>query len=199
MNGIDKITARITSDAEAEAARITGEAAENAAEISLKWDDTAREEYASVIRERNSARAAETARTIAAAETDIRKSVLSLKQQSVSDAFDRALELIAALPEDKYIDFLARSAAGASVSGHEELIFNDRDRNTVAQRAADAANAILSGRGLPGNLTVSTVSRKITGGVIVRDGDIETNCSVETAAAALRDELASQLAGTMFE
>lgn len=198
MNGIQNITARITSDAEAEAKRIAGEAAAKAAEISLKWDDRAREEYASVISARNAERSAAAARSVAAAETEIRKSVLALKQQSVSDAFDRAAELIGQLPKPEYTAFLARSAAAAASSGREVLIFNERDRGTVAQDAADEANRLLAARGLPGELTVSDETRAISGGVIVRAGDIETNCSVETAAASLRSELASLIAGTMF-
>ncbi len=198
MNGIQNITARITSDAEAEAKRIAADAAEQAAEISLKWDDKAREEYASVISARNAERSAAAARSVAAAETEIRKSVLALKQQGVSDAFDRAMELIGQLPEPEYTAFLARSAAAAASTGREVLIFNERDRGSVAQKAADEANRLLAERGLPGALTVSDETRAISGGVIVRAGDIETNCSVETAAASLRSELASLIAGTMF-
>lgn len=198
MNGIEKITARIAADAEAEAARITAEAAAEAAEIAIKWDDAARARYAEVISARNAERQAAASRAVAAAETEVRKGVLALKQESVSDAFRRALELIGELPEDKYVDFLARSAAKAAVTGREELVFNERDRSSVAAKAVEAANALLKERGLPGELTVSSDTRPVTGGLIVRSGDIETNCSVETAAASLRDELASQLAGTMF-
>lgn len=198
MNGIEKITARIAADAEAEAAKIAAEASAEAAEISIRWNDAARARYAEVISARNAERRAASSRAVAAAETDIRKSVLALKQESVSDAFKRALELIEELPEDKYVDFLARSAAKAAVTGGEELVFNERDKASVAAKACDAANALLKERGLPGGLTVSGATRAIAGGLIVRSGDIETNCSVETAPAALRDELASQLAGTMF-
>jgi V/A-type H+-transporting ATPase subunit E len=198
MNGIEKITARIASDAEAEASRISSEAASQAAEIALKWDDTARAKYAEVVSARNAERRAKASRAVAAAETEIRKSVLALKQESVSDAFRRALELIGELPEDKYVDFLARSAAKAAVTGGEELVFSAADRDRFGAKAVAAANALLAERGLPGELKLSSETRAMAGGVIVRSGDIETNCSVETAAASLRDELASQLAGTMF-
>ncbi len=198
MNGIEKITARIASDAEAEASRIAAEAASQAAEISLKWDETARARYAEVISARNAERRAKASRAVAAAETEIRKSVLALKQESVSAAFSRALELIAGLPEPEYVDFLARSAAKAAVTGSEEVVFSARDRDSVGAKAVEAANALLAARGLPGELKLSPAAREMAGGVVVRSGDIETNCSVETAAASLRDELASQLAGTMF-
>ena len=98
MNGIEKITARIASDAEAEASRIAAEAASQAAEISLKWDETARAKYAEVISARNAERRAKASRAVAAAETEIRKSVLALKQEMVADSFDPAVATLVKLP-----------------------------------------------------------------------------------------------------
>ena len=83
-------------------------------------------------------------------------------KESVSDAFKRALELIEELPEDKYVDFLARSAAKAAVTGGEELVFNERDKASVAAKACQAANALLKERGLPGGLTVSGATRALS-------------------------------------
>ena len=198
MKGTEKIIAHIQADADAQADAILAQAEHQCAGIRQKYEDKAREVYAEKIRAGVKANQDRLESMERLAKMEGRKAVLALKQESVSDAFRRALELIAELPEDKYVDFLARSAAKAAVTGREELVFNERDRASVAAKACDAANALLKERGLPGGLTVSSDTRPVTGGLIVRSGDIETNCSVETAAAALRDELASQLAGTMF-
>jgi len=57
----------------------------------------------------------------------------------------------------------------------------------------------LEKRGLYGKLTVSEETRDIQGGVIVKQGDIEANCSVETLTELCRSELASQVADLMFQ
>ena len=102
------------------------------------------------------------------------------------------------LPEDEYVDFLANQAAKAAVYGQEELVFNEQDRARVGKKVAKAANALLAERGLPGQLTVSELTRDICGGVLVKMGDIEANCSVEAIAGTLRSEMASEVAGALF-
>ena len=63
---------------------------------------------------------------------------------------------------------------------------------------AAAANDLLAKKGLPGKLTVSADTRPISGGVIVRQGNIEVNCAVETLVQLRRSELASQVAEILF-
>jgi V/A-type H+-transporting ATPase subunit E len=51
---------------------------------------------------------------------------------------------------------------------------------------------------MPTGLTVSEQTRDIRGGLLVKQGDIETNCAVETIASGFRSEMASQVAAAMF-
>ena len=65
-------------------------------------------------------------------------------------------------------------------------------------KVAKAANAALERRGIRGGLSVSADTRAISGGVIVRQGNIEVNCAVETLVQLRRSELASQVAEILF-
>ena len=56
----------------------------------------------------------------------------------------------------------------------------------------------LAEKGIKGALTVSGETREISGGVIVRQGNIEVNCAVETLVQLRRSELASQVAEILF-
>ena len=62
-----------------------------------------------------------------------------------------------------------------------------------------AANALLAERGLPGRLRLSKEPAAIQGGLFLRDGDIQINCSVEQLMEQYRGRLAAQVAEVLFE
>ena len=133
------------------------------------------------------------------ARLEAKKSILGMKQETVSRAFDLARERIAELPERDYIAFLAREAAEAAITGQEEVIFCERDRKSVGAKAVKAANELLSARGVPGTLTLSDDTREMSGGLMLKQGDIEVNCTVDTLLDLSRGELAAQVAQVLFE
>ena len=123
-----------------------------------------------------------------------RKAILALKQDMVSESFDRAVGQLVNLPEDQYAALLARLAAQASVTGDEQIVLNARDRAAVGEKVAAAANERLGG----GKLTLSDETGDFKGGLILRRGSIEANCTAELLVDLCREEMASQLAGVLF-
>ena len=77
-------------------------------------------------------------------------------------------------------------------------VSSSRIRALLTAGDVEAANALLAQRGVKGSLTVSSDTRAISGGVIVRQGNIEVNCAVETLVQLRRSELASQVAEILF-
>ena len=198
MNGIEKITARIESEARAEAEVILAEAAEAAEEIRADYNARAQERYWEIVRSGVKNVEQHVKSLGSTAQVESRKAILAMKQEQVTLAFDKAQEMILEFPEDKYVEFLAQLADGAARSGSEELIFNEKDKEKGKEVAA-AANALLKGRGISGKLKVSKLTRPILGGLIVKDGDIEVNCSIEGLAEFYRGKLSTQVAETMFD
>lgn len=199
MNGIEKITARIAADADAENAQLRKASAVRCAEIRAEYDKRAQEEYDRLLREGqddNEQRASRIGRT---ARLEAKKSLLALKQELVSRAFELALQKIAGLPEQDYVGFLARQAGAAAVTGQEEIVLNAPDRARLGGKVARAANEAVSKRGLPPQLTLSELTRPIAGGLVLKQGDIEVNCAVDTLLELSRGELAAQVAEVLFE
>ena len=89
---------------------------------------------------------------------------------------------------------LAKLAAEASVTGEEEIVLNARDRAAVGQKVVDAANAKLSG----GKLTLSADTGDFKGGLILRRGSIEANCTAELLVELRREDMAAELAKVLF-
>lgn len=198
MNGIEKISDRLVADAEAEIAALNAETKAKCDEITAEFQKKAQEEYQSRMAEGVKAAETRLQRLGSAAEMEAKKSILAFKQEMVAKAFADASEKLANLPQEQYVQFLAAQAAAAASTGAEELIFNARDKAAVGEAVAKAANALLAQKGVKGALKVSDETRAISGGVIVRQGNIEVNCAVETLVQLRRSELASQVAEILF-
>ena len=188
MNGIEKISARILADAETEAAAIRAQAEEKAAQIRTDYDRRIESEQQRL-----------TAEAQAEAEKQLaRDQLLETKQSLVDAAFRQAEQQLLSLPEAEYIKLCAQLAAQASATGYEALIFCEADRKRVGQAVTEQANALLQKAGKPAELTLSAETRPMCGGVVLKDGLIETNCSIGTMVSSLRPALSGQVAACLF-
>lgn len=199
MKGTEKIIAHIRADGDAEAKKIIDAASKQAEEKRAESFKAALSEYEKLMQAGNGECEDILSGSRRIAEMEAKKSVLSVKQEMISAAFDAAREEIVNMPRDKYTQFLARMAAEAAASGMEEIVLNARDKAEVGKSVCKAANELLSAKGTPGKLTVSEDTADISGGVIVRFGGIETNCSIDALIRQRRSGLSTEVAAAMFE
>lgn len=199
MKGTEKIIAHIRADGDAEAKRIIDAASKQAEEKRAESFKAALSEYEKLMQAGNAECEDILSGSRRIAEMEAKKSVLSVKQEMISAAFDAAREEIVNMPRDKYTQFLARMAAEAAASGMEEIVLNARDKAEVGKAVCKAANELLSAKGTPGKLTVSEDTADISGGVIVRFGGIETNCSIDALIRQRRSGLSTEVAAALFE
>ena len=194
MKGTEKIIAHIQADAEAQADAILAQAEQNCASIRAAWEQKAKDAYAEKIRVGVKANQDRLDSMERLAKMEGRKAILGVKQDLVAESFDRAAEQLVNLPEEQYVALLAKLAAEASVTGEEEIVLNARDRAAVGQKVVDAANAKLSG----GKLTLSADTGDFKGGLILRRGSIEANCTAELLVELRREDMAAELAKVLF-
>lgn len=199
MKGIEKLVARILADAENECAAVKKESDERCAAIKADAEKKAQDEYWRLVREGVKDTEQRVQRMDRTARLEARKSVLNMKQETVSRAFELAKDKIAELPERDYVAFLAREAADAAVTGQEEVILCKRDRENVGAKAVKAANELLAAKGMTALLTLSDTTREMAGGLVLKQGDIEVNCTVDTLLELIRGELAARVAEVLFE
>ena len=194
MKGTEKIIAHIQADADAQAAEILARAGARCAEIRETYEQKAKEAYAETIRagvKENQDRLDSMERL---ANMEGRKAILALKQDMVARSFERAVEKLVALPEAEYVALLSKLAVGASVSGDEEIVLNARDKKAVGDKLIKAANAKLGG----GHLSLAGDTGSFRGGLILRRGNIEVNCTAELLVDLCREDMAAELAGVLF-
>ena len=194
MKGTEKIIAHIQADANAQADAILAQAETKCAEIRKGYEQKAKEAYAERIRAGVKANQDRLDSMDRLAKMEGRKAVLAVKQDMVAESFDLACERLVNLPEAQYVAFLAKLAAKASVTGDEEIVLNARDRKAIGEKLVKAANDKLGG----GKLRLSSETGDFKGGLILRRGSIEANCTAELLVDLCRDEMAAELAGVLF-
>ncbi|MBQ5428087.1 MAG: V-type ATP synthase subunit E [Oscillospiraceae bacterium] len=193
MKGTEKIIAHIEADAQAQADAVLGEARQRCEAIKARFDDKAARLYSDRIREGVKACQDQEDSALRISRMEARKSVLSVKQEMVEKSFDLAVQQIVALPDEKYTAFLANLVKKAGPAGDEEIILNAADRARVGEALLKAVNADGA------KMKLSDETRDIKGGLILRRGSIETNCSVELLVELCRGELSAKLADVLFD
>ena len=199
MKGTEKIIAHIMADAQAQADAIIAQAEEKGAAIRSEYEARAKEKYNSLLRAGVKSCEDRVDSMNRIAKMEARKGVLALKQEMVGQSFLLAREKLVTLPEDEYVRLLAKLADEAAVTGDEEIILNVRDRESVGEKTVAAANAALTARGLPGKLRLSDRTGDFVGGLILKRGSIEVNCTAELLVELQRSEMSAQLANLLFE
>lgn len=198
MNGIEKITARIEADAAAEAAVTAREAQAQCAQIRAEAERKAQEAYWTRAREGMKTVEDRVQRLGRTAEMEAKKTILSFKQETVAGVFDEVEKRLLALPEEEYLDFLAGKAEQAAVSGDEELVLNARDRERLGEKLLALANARLAAAGKKAGLRLAGETGDFKGGLIVRQGDVSVNATVDAMVEQARSDMASAVAVTLF-
>lgn len=199
MKGTEKIIAHIQADGDAEAKRIIDEASAEAESIRAESFKLALAEHEKLLRQGEAECEDILSGSRRIADMEAKKSVLALKQEMVEAAFEAAKTHIAELPREQYTEFLARMASEASENGTEELVLNARDKAELGKAVCKRANEKLAAASKLGKLTLSEDTADISGGVIVRFGGIETNCSIDALVRQQRNALATEVAQVLFE
>ena len=220
MNGLERITNkilaearrdadRIAAEADAEAARIRADYAARADEIRAMLSDAAQREGNDMI-----------ARAKAEATKRKKDRMLAVRSRMVDESFDAALANFRRMPAEGRIPFLSGLLAAALLEqidtevrqelyGDEEttafskyeVIFNARDREAVGAAVLEDARKRLASRVDAERLKLLALSEQtasIDGGLILRVGSIEVNCSLTLLFAQLREELEGEVSHALF-
>ena len=192
MNGIEKIKARIEADAQAEIDRVLAAAKAEAAEITAGYQAKADAEAAELAGKNERAAAEREERLVSSAQMEARKVQLAAKQEMVEKAYALALEKLCAMPKEQYAAVLAELLVKASATGTEEVVFSAKD-GEVGKLAVEKANAA-SGK----TLKVSGETAPIRGGFILKDKNVEVNCTFETLVRLQKAESGGTVAKMLF-
>ena len=195
MKGTEKIIAHIQADAKAQADAILAQSELQCAEIRQRYEAQAKERYGEKIRQGVKACQDNIDSVERINQMEAKKSILALKQEMVSKSFEKACDMLTALPEEQYVALLAKLAAQAAVTGDEEIVLNARDKAAVGAAVVEKANSLPPA----GKLSLSAATGDFAGGLILKRGSIEANCTIELLVELCRGDMSAQLAKVLFE
>lgn len=194
MKGTEKIIAHIQADARAQADAILAQAERQCADIRGEFEKKAGDLYGEKIRAgvKDCQDKLDSQQRIA--QMEAKKAVLTVKQDMVAKSFAMARERILAMPREDYVRFLGKLAAKASVSGDEELVLSAADREKLGAQVVEAANALLP----KGRLSLAKESGSFDGGLLLRRGNVEVNCTLDLLVELCRGEMSAEIADMLF-
>ena len=198
MIGTERIVSHIRDEAQAEKNAALAQASAKAAEIAAEFAKKAQAEADELLRTGREAAEQRVLRADRTNRLEARKDILGLKQGLVTAAFDKARQAILALDEDKYVAFLAAQAGAAALTGSEEVVLGKADRERLGARIVEAANAAAAKRGLAADMKLSDAVLPADGGLVLRRGSIEVNCTLDKLLEMSHSSLDAEVASVLF-
>ena len=199
MNGIEKILEHIKSESDAECEAIKLAAAEECDRINAEFAAAEQDEYKKLLDAGTSEAQRRLDRLNSLAALESKKHVLATQQEMVAEAFEYAAKKLLELPDSEYIEFLAKHAYAASLTGEETIILSPSDHDRFGKKVRDAANSKLKAAQKTASLTLSDKTSGIRGGLILSGGNIEVNCSIDALVAVYRNELSPSVSSVLFD
>ena len=222
INGLNKITDKILSEAQAKADKILADAQAECDRINAEYAERAEKIRSDISAEAEKGGMEYVARIRSTAATSKRNLLLQTKSDLIDGVFTGVLEQTRNLELEKYNEILIGLLSAAlleqmeaedisrNLYGEEdamapecyEVILNQRDRDRCGKAVVEGAQKHLSGKVAAEKLNLLTLSGQtaaIDGGLILRCGSVESNCSFSLLFAQLRESLESEVARTLFE
>ena len=186
MGSEQKIIDKILEDAQLEAQAIVQQAQAKADAMIQEAQTKAEKELAQYekLSEAEAEKAA--AKEISGAEMQAKKQVLSTKQELLEKALKEAERILYHLEKEDYKKIISSMLDNAQGTEKGEIIFSAKDRDTLMSVAEQK------------NMKVSSETRDIAGGFIVKEGEVEFNYSFESIISVERENIELTAAQILF-
>jgi len=198
MSGAEKLKEKIVSEAGRLAEQVVAEAKLRAEEIVAGARRQAEEKQKHILRQAHLQAEENRRRIRTIAELDARKEVLAAKVRTIENVFQQAVTRLQALEPAEFQSFILKMLVAAAEKGNEEVIVSARDQWRFTADLLAEANKALEEQGKQGKLILSAERREIQGGVILRSGEVEIDCSFDSLLRMQRDQLEPEVAAVLF-
>ena len=198
MSNINNLTSKILKDAEERKAKILADAENEKASIITKKTNEANSLEAQMLEKAK--REAQTAkeRVISGAELKARNEKLKAKQVIIQEVFEKSVEELCKLDQDKYIAFVKETILSSGVAGDEKLILNEEGKKFITEAVVAEINKELASKGKKGEISIVSEAGSFKGGFILEKDGIEINNTFEALVDSLKEELEFEVARELF-
>lgn len=190
MTGLEKIIDEIQKSALSSAESIISGAKAEAEAITAKAGEQSGKLCEEIISRAEKSAQAILSRSESGIELARRKEQLTLKQSIIRDTLNAAKDKIISLEDSAYWEFFARIAGKISAGEGSEVVLNAKDRARVPDTFLNAFSG--------GAVKLSDNSADISGGFLLKYGDVTVNCCVDAIFENYGDALADIAGKVLF-
>lgn len=197
-NDAERILNRIMADSKALCEKIIEDAELEARNIIAGAEKEAFQKVSIMIEKAKEEAAQIEKRMQAIAQMEERKRQLKARQDTLDKTFRLSLDRIASLPDDKYAAYIEKVLLKAVPEGRGVIVFNLKDKERLGKKFVAEINRKLKESGRNSELILADESLSSSGGFVLKYGDMEINCTLETILSMARPALESEVAAILF-
>lgn len=197
--GVEQIKNKIMADSKVLCEKIIRDAEREAGNIIEKAEKEAFQKVSIMIEKAKEEAARIGERMKAVAQLEERKRELKGCQNALDQAFKLSLERIASMPDDRYASFIEKVLLKAVSEGKGEIVFNQRDKERLGKKFVSEINKKLKSSGKNSEIVLSGDTLNSRGGFVLKYGDMEVNCTLETIMNMARPALELDVAAILFD
>lgn len=187
-NNISKLLDAISGESRQTAEKILADSRELVAEKKMLFEKEAHAAEQSIIDNAEKTAEAIRQRNISLAGIESRNISLTARRKVMREAFDRASETLAALPDQQKKKMYERLITENSTGKEITVQLNENDRKLLGNK--------IRTEGI--RLKIDDQAGDFIGGVIIRAENIETNCTFEAIIERLKEEKEPEVAEILF-
>ena len=198
MSNINNLTSKILKDAEERKAKILADAENEKASIITKKTNEANSLEAQMLEKAKREAQTSKERVISGAELKARNEKLKAKQVIIKEVFEKSVEELCKLDQDKYIAFVKETILSSGVAGDEKLILNEEGKKFITEAVVAEINKELASKGKKGEISIVSEAGNFKGGFILEKDGIEVKNTFEALVNSLKEELEFEVARELF-
>ena len=198
MSNINNLTSKILKDAEERKAKILADGENEKASIITKKTNEANSLEAQMLEKAKREAQTSKERVISGAELKARNERLKAKQVIIQEVFEKSVEELCKLDQDKYIAFVKETILSSGVAGDEKLILNEEGKKFITEAVVAEINKELASKGKKGEISIVSEAGSFKGGFILEKDGIEINNTFEALVDSLKEDLEFEVARELF-
>ena len=198
MNGIENLIGKINEKADASCEERLAGVRRQADEIRREYRTRGEDAAQQILDKANAQATLAVQRADGNDKLERSKRILAAKHAMLNAAFERARSKFINQDQTGRLNFDVKILLKADAVGDEEVILNRRDHDEMGEAVVVAFNRCLTSIGLPAKMTLSDECREIDGGFVLKRERIETDCSISSVLAQMRNELTDDVVKVLF-
>lgn len=195
--GLNELTAHLLDEAKVQASEEEARGQEEIRRFTETYEKNTETMIAAIAQETMDKIGEENRRIKSQAEMDAKLQLLQAKQELLQSAFNRALEMLATLPDEKKKPLYLKNLLIAVEQG-QEIIKVATGERLLWEDIVKQANQSLAQSGKQGKLTLAAEPAQIRGGFLLNGETYEVNGSLDALLASHQERLRPEVARILF-